>query len=260
MIPHARIGRNDHHGRDLYDLAVGPPPPATRRPIAGEWDDPTWISTEVDAAWMADQGRLQVGMTDQEIDAAAIEHALKHRAPDHHVDAVLGALTAGLASLTDLAATTGLSTHQLRNALRWLTTTDRVHRGRRPQFRRPPLFVYWLATPEWDAAWQRERAADQTPRRPQPPQQTQPGPDPSDYVTPDDLLDIIDAGASTRAEIAATTGVPPGDIGRILGALIRSRQLYRTHTNGPFIYRLTAATKLARGARGAPGGPVDSLG
>lgn len=46
----------DFSGKEeLYDLAYGPRRPRTRRPVLGEWDDPTWLQVEVDEEWMAEE-------------------------------------------------------------------------------------------------------------------------------------------------------------------------------------------------------------
>jgi hypothetical protein len=44
--------------QQLYDEARGPrnPRSLTRRPVPGEWDDPTWLAVAIDDEWMAEQG------------------------------------------------------------------------------------------------------------------------------------------------------------------------------------------------------------
>jgi excisionase family DNA binding protein len=52
------MASGDEFGSELYDLARGPRPPVKRRGhLRGVWDDPTWLSVEVDEELMREAAR-----------------------------------------------------------------------------------------------------------------------------------------------------------------------------------------------------------
>lgn len=143
---------------DLYDLAYGPPPPASRHRVAGEWDDPTWLAADVDEERLA-------ALIDQDEQVARWEERRARekklltgtygprptrRPADAVLDAVLDVLAAGPATAAHVQSAGALTPKRTTRALRWLAGLGDVRSDRHPDTGQ----VFWrLATTEADAVW-----------------------------------------------------------------------------------------------------------
>lgn len=154
------------HTGDLYDLAYGPLPPRVYRRVPDEWDDPTWIAVEVDHEFMADE-LARVAREEELARRRSLEQKLfqreaadagipvgkyrRHRAPsDASMDAVLAALAAGPATVTQVQTAAGLTSTRTTRTLRWLTALGDVRRAMWPG---TGEVFYRLATPEASRIW-----------------------------------------------------------------------------------------------------------